>query len=177
MKGALNTDRRKTRRLRACRWAASLSSFAGKERIGGSLRRRKPTGSRRAAKRKRSIRLRVLLVALMLILMSCVYIWQRVTIITLSTRAKELRLETKRMQETRKYLEVEVANLSCVSRIEKKGVQMGLTYPQLDQIGFIRELPDSTFLDRRGFAKNVWAKLTTLRESFLPGDEAVAREI
>jgi cell division protein FtsL len=151
--------------------------LAGEERIGGSLRRRKMTGSRQTAKKKKAIRLRFLLVALMLILLPCVYIWQRVTIITLSTRAKELRLQTKRMQETRKYLEIEVADLSSVSRIEEKGLQMGLTYPHLDQIGLMRELPDSTFLERRGFAKNVWAKLTTLRESILPGDEAVAREI
>ena len=135
------------------------------------------TGTRRGAKRKRPFRFRFLLVALMLILLSCVYIWQRVTMITLSTRAKELRLETTRMQETRKYLEVEVADLSSVSRIEEKGMQMGLTYPHLDQIGLIRELPDSTFLERRGFAKNVWAKLTTLRENFLSGDQAEAREI
>jgi cell division protein FtsL len=145
--------------------------------MGGSLRRRKPARSSQAAKRKRSIRLRLLLAALILILLSCVYVWQRVTIITLSTRAKELRLEANKMQETRKYLEVEVADLGTVSRIEEKGLQMGLTYPRLDQIGLIRELPDSTFLERPGFARNVWAKLTTLRESFLPGEEAVAREI
>jgi cell division protein FtsL len=141
------------------------------------LRRRKTTGSRRTGKKTKSFRLRFLLVALMLILLSCVYVWQRVTMITLSTRVKELRLETKRVQETRKYLEVEVADLSSVSRIEEKGLHMGLTYPHLDQIGLIRELPDSTFLERRGFAKNVWARLTTLKDSFLSGDEAVAREI
>ena len=141
------------------------------------MRRRKTTGSRRTGKKTKSFRLRFLLVALMLILLSCIYVWQRVTMITLSTRVKELRLETKRMQETRKYLEVEVADLSSVSRIEEKGLQMGLTYPHLDQIGLMRELPDSTFLERRGFAKNVWAKLTTLRDSFLSGDQAEAREI
>jgi len=141
------------------------------------LKRRKTTGSRRTGKRTKSFRLRFLLVTLLLICLSCVYIWQRVTMITLSTRVGELKLETKRMQETRKYLEVEVANLSSVSRIEDKGLEMGLIYPRLDQIGLIRELPDSAFLERRGFAKNVWAKLTTLRESLLSGDEAVAREI
>ncbi|UCB53392.1 MAG: hypothetical protein JSV10_04765 [Candidatus Zixiibacteriota bacterium] len=141
------------------------------------MRRRKPRGSRLTAKRKRRFRLRLVLVALALILLSCVYIWQRVTVITLSAQAKELRLETKRMQEIRKYLEVEVADLSSVPRIEEKGLQMGLTYPDLDQIGLIRELPDSTFLETRGFAKNVWARLRALQKSFLPGDEAVAKEI
>jgi cell division protein FtsL len=145
--------------------------------MGGRLRRRRPTRSRLTAKRKRRSRLRLLLIVLTLILLSCVYIWQRVTTVTLSTRAKELRLETKRMQETRKYLEVELTDLGSVSRIERKGLQMGLTYPRLDQIGLIRELPDSTFLETEGFARNVWARLRALQRSLLSGDEAVAREI
>ena len=141
------------------------------------MRRRKSTRNHLAAKRKRRSRLRLFLIVLTLILLSCVYIWQRVTVITLSARAKELRLETKRMQEVRKYLEVEVANLSSIPRIEAKGVQMGLAYPDLDQIGLIRELSDSTYLETPGFAKNVWAGLRALQKSLLPGDEAVAKEI
>jgi hypothetical protein len=88
-----------------------------------------------------------------------------------------LRLETKRMQEVHKYLEIEVANLISVPRLEKKGMQMGLAYPSLDQIGLIRELPDSTYLETQGFAKNVWARLRALRKTLLPGDEALAKEI
>ena len=141
------------------------------------MRRRKSTRGRLTAKRKRRSRLRLLFIVLTLIFLSCVYIWQRVTVITLSAQAKELRLETKRMQEIRKYLEVKVANLSSIPRIEKKGMQMGLIYPSLDQIGLIRELPDSTYLETPGFAKNVWARLRALRKTLLPGDEALAREI
>ena len=141
------------------------------------MRRKNSTRGRLTAKRKRRSRLRLLFIVLTLIFLSCVYIWQRVTVITLSARAKELRLETNRMQEIRKYLEVEVANLSSIPRIEKKGMQMGLAYPGLDQIGLIRELPDSTYLETQGFAKNVWARLRALRKTLLPGDEAVAKEI
>ncbi|MGB7063284.1 MAG: hypothetical protein WBF13_13145 [Candidatus Zixiibacteriota bacterium] len=141
------------------------------------MRRRKSTRGRLTAKRKRRSRLRLLFIVLALIFLSCVYIWQRVTVITLSAQAKELRLETKRMQEIHKYLEVEVANLSSIPRIEKKGMQMGLAYPGLDQIGLIRELPDSTYLETQGFAKNVWARLRALRKTLLPGDEALAKEI
>lgn len=141
------------------------------------MRRRKSTRGRLTAKRKRRSRLCLLFIVLTLIFLSCVYIWQRVTVITLSAQAKELRLETKRMQEIRKYLEVKVANLSSIPRIEKKGMQMGLIYPSLDQIGLIRELPDSTYLETPGFAKNVWARLRALRKTLLPGDEALAREI
>jgi len=141
------------------------------------VRRRKSTRGRLTAKRKRRSKLRLLFIVLTLIFLSCVYIWQRVTVITLSAQAKELRLETKRMQEVRKYLEVEVANLSSIPRIETKGVQMGLAYPDLDQIGLIRELSDSTYLETQGFAKNVWARLRALRKTLLPGDEALAKEI
>ncbi len=141
------------------------------------MRRKKSTRGRLTAKRKRRSRLRLLFIVLTLIFLSCVYIWQRVTVITLSAQAKELRLETKRMQEIRKYLEVEVTNLSSIPRIEKKGMQMGLAYPGLDQIGLIRELPDSTYLETQGFAKNVWARLRALRKTLLPGDEALAKEI
>ena len=141
------------------------------------MRRKKSTRGRLTAKRERRSRLRLFLIVLTLILLSCVYIWQRVTVITLSAQAKELRLETKRMQEIRKYLEIEVANLSSIPRIEKKGMQMGLAYPGLDQIGLIRELPDSTYLETQGFAKNVWARLRALRKTLLPGDEALAKEI
>ena len=141
------------------------------------MRRKKSTRGRLTAKRERHSRLRLLFIVLTLIFLSCVYIWQRVTVITLSAQAKELRLETKRMQEIRKYLEIEVANLSSIPRIEKKGMQMGLAYPGLDQIGLIRELPDSTYLETQGFAKNVWARLRALRKTLLPGDEALAKEI
>jgi cell division protein FtsL len=141
------------------------------------VRGRKSTRGRLTAKKKRRSRLRLFLIVLTLIFLSCVYIWQRVTVITLSAQAKELRLETKRMQEIRKYLEVEVTNLSSIPRIEKKGMQMGLAYPGLDQIGLIRELPDSTYLETQGFAKNVWARLRALRKTLLPGDEALAKEI
>ena len=141
------------------------------------MRRKKSTRGRLTAKRKRRSRLRLLFIVLTLIFLSCVYIWQRVTVITLSAQTKELRLETKRMQEVHKYLEIEVANLISVPRIEKKGMQMGLAYPSLDQIGLIRELPDSTYLETQGFAKNVWARLRALRKTLLPGDEAVAKEI
>ncbi len=141
------------------------------------MRRKKSTRGRLTAKRERRSRLRLFLIVLTLILLSCVYIWQRVTVITLSAQAKELRLETKRMQEVRKYLEIEVANLSSIPRIEKKGMQMGLAYPGLDQMGLIRELPDSTYLETQGFAKNVWARLRALRKTLLPGDEALAKEI
>lgn len=147
--------------------------------IGGekSLNRAKTKINRFAVKSRKSLRLKILLISLTLIFLSCVYIWQRVTVITLSAHTKELRLEIKDKQKTRKYLQIEVAELSFIQRIEKIGKKMGFIYPDLDQIGLIREWPDSTYLETPGFAKNIWAKLKALQKDLLSGDEAIAKEI
>ena len=147
--------------------------------IGGErLRRSKTKATRVAAKRKKSLKLKFLLIFLALISLSYLYIWQRVTVITLSAQAKELRLEIKQKQKIRKYLQIEVTQLSSVQRIEEMGKKMGFVYPGLDQIGLIRESSDSTYLETPGLAKNIWAKLKTFPKNLLPvGDEAIAKEI
>jgi len=127
--------------------------------------------------RKRSFKLNSLLVFLTLISLSCVYIWQRVTIITLCAHTKELRLEIQQKQKIRKYLQIEVTQFSSIQRIEKMGKKLGLVYPHLDQIGLIRESSDSTYLETPGFTKNIWAKLKAVQEDLLSGDEAIAKEI
>jgi cell division protein FtsL len=133
--------------------------------------------NRFAAKRKRSLRLKFFLIFLTLIFLSCLYVWQRVTVITLSDHTKELRLEIKQKQKARKYLQIEVAELSSIQRIEVIGKKMGFVYPSLDQIGLIQESSDSTYLETPGFAENVWAKLKALQKDLLSGDEAIAKEI
>jgi cell division protein FtsL len=142
------------------------------------VRRSKTKASHTPAKRKRSLRLKFLLIFLALIFFSCVYIWQRVTVITLSARTKELRLEIKQKQKIRKYLQIEVTQLSSIQRIEEMGKEMGFVYPNLDQIGLIHESYDSTYLETPGLAKNIWAKLKTFPKNLLSvGDEAIAKEI
>jgi cell division protein FtsL len=125
---------------------------------------------------KKSTRPKFLLIVMALILLSCVYIWQRVITITLSARTKELRLEISEKQETLKYLQIEVTRLSSVPRIEERGKEMGLVYPQLDQIGFLRESSDSTYLETSGSPGNFWTKLRKLQREILSPDEALAKE-
>jgi cell division protein FtsL len=131
----------------------------------------------RISKRKKTLRRKYLLIFLSLILLCCLYIWQRVSVITLSARTKELRLEIQQKQKIHKYLQIEVTSLSSIERIETKGRQMGLDYPNLDKMGLIRESGDSTYMEKSGFAKDVWAKLKALQKGLLPGDQAIAKEI
>lgn len=131
----------------------------------------------RISKRKKTLRGKYLLIFLSFILLCCLYIWQRVSVITLSARTKELRLEIQQKQKIRKYLQIEVTSLSSIERIENKGRQMGLDYPSLDKMGLIRESSDSTYMEKSGFAKDVWAKLKALQKGLLPGDQAIAKEI
>ncbi|MCK4403555.1 MAG: septum formation initiator family protein [candidate division Zixibacteria bacterium] len=133
--------------------------------------------NRFVVKRKKRLRLKFLLIFLVLIFLSCLYIWQRVTVITLSANTNELRLEIRQKQKTRKYLQIEVTKLSSVQRIEEMGKKMGFVYPGPDQMGLIRESSDSTYLETPGFAKNIWAKLKALQKDLLSGDEAIAKEI
>ena len=142
-----------------------------------SLSRGKSKRRRFPPKREKSSKLKFLLILLALIFLSCVYIWQRVTVITLSARTKELRFEIKQKQKTREYLQIEVTELSSIQRIEEMGKEMGFVYPRLDQIGLIRESSDSTYLESPGFAKNIWTKLKTFHKDLLSGDEAIAKEI
>jgi len=133
--------------------------------------------NRPAAKRKKSLKLKFRLIFLVLILLSCVYIWQRVTVITLSARTKELKVEINQKQKACKYLQIEVTKLSSVKRIEKIGKNMGLAYPNLDQMGLICESSDSTNRKTPGLVKSIWAKLKAFQEDLLSGDEAIAKEI
>ncbi|NIM99117.1 MAG: hypothetical protein GTO24_13860 [candidate division Zixibacteria bacterium] len=130
------------------------------------------------ASRNGSFRTKFLMILLTIIFLSCVYIWQRITVVTLSACTKGLRVEIKQKQKVRKYLQIEVTKLSSVQRIEKLGRALGFAYPRLGQIGLIRESPDSTYLETPGLAKSLWTRLKSLRNDFLfPGDEAFAKEI
>ncbi len=129
------------------------------------------------AGRKKGFNAGVLFVFLALISVSCLYIWQRVTVVALAGRAKELKLKIESKQEVLTYLQIEVTRLGSVERIEEKGKQMGLVYPSLDKIEWIRESSDSVYLEKPYPPGSIWAKLTAFRRKLLPGDEAVAKEI
>jgi len=129
-------------------------------------------------KRKKSWKLKFLLIFLSVVFLSLVYIWQRVTVLTLSTRIKQWRWEIQQQRKVQKYLQIEVTELSSIQRIEAIANQMGFVYPPLDQIGWIQEIPDSTFRKKEGVGEKVWAKLKMLKRGiFIGGDKVEAKEI
>jgi len=141
------------------------------------LTRRKDKRKHAAAGSRKRAGTGVLLVFLVVISMSCLYIWQRVTVVALASRAKELKQEIEAKQETLKYLQVELTKLGSVERIEELGKEMGLVYPSLDQIEWIRESSDSIYLEKRNSSGGLWTQLTAIQKKLFPGEEAVAKEI
>lgn len=95
----------------------------------------------------------------MLIFLSIVYIWQRVTVFTLANEIKRLNVQIVSQQKEYKYIQVEVASLSSVKRIEGLARAMGFVYPSLEQIEVLSEAPNSAGLKRRSWMGNVWTKL------------------
>lgn len=140
--------------------------------------RKNQTKRRRPVTKKRRILNRgPLFILLAVILVACLYIWQRVTVVALAGRTKELKVEIDGKQEALKYLQIEVTHLGSIQRIEERGKKMGLVYPSLDRIEWIRESSDSVYLEKRRLAGSIWAKLTALQRKLLPGEEAVAKEV
>lgn len=141
------------------------------------MRAKRSRKKRPPAKRKSSFKRAYLLIFLTVIFLSCLYIWQRITVVTLAGENKELRLKIKRKQQIHKYLQIEVTKLNSIQRIEERGRQLGLMYPPLDRMGWIHESSDSVYLEHGGLTGKIWARLKTLHRDLLSGDEAVAREI
>ncbi|KPL04058.1 MAG: hypothetical protein AMJ90_02040 [candidate division Zixibacteria bacterium SM23_73_2] len=72
--------------------------------------------------------------------LSLVYIWQKVTVLKFSQDIKEMKTEIAEKQKKVKYLNIEIAKLSSVERIERIAqLRLGLIYPKTDQIVFLEE--------------------------------------
>lgn len=96
---------------------------------------------------------------IVLMILAIIHIWQRVTILTLASEIKGLNMQIEKQQKEYKYLQVEIAYLSSVERIERLTKEMGFTYPSLEQIGLLPEVADSDIHERPGLIKEVWTKL------------------
>jgi len=92
-------------------------------------------------RRKKSfVFIKTLFVLVFLGLISLVYIWQKVVVLKLSQGIKNIRSEISEKEKRCKYLEIEIAKLSSIVRIEDVAhSKLGLTYPQTDQIFFLKE--------------------------------------
>jgi cell division protein FtsL len=110
-------------------------------------------------KKERKNRVKFFLILMVLILLSIIYIWQRVTVLTLAKEIKRLNTQIDKQRKEYKYLQVEVASLSSVERIERLAKEMEFFYPSLEQIGVLTEEPDSDISEKQGLLKSVWTKL------------------
>jgi cell division protein FtsL len=129
------------------------------------------------AGRLKSLKYKLFLLFLTPILLASLYIWQRVTVITLSSQNKELRVEIKQRQKVLDYLQVEVTRLNSIDRIEKTIGSLGFVQPPLDSVGVILEYAEAASVDTSGEKENIWAKLKTLQKNLLSGDKVEAKEI
>jgi cell division protein FtsL len=141
------------------------------------LGRNKIRATRFDRKGSKSFRLKFLLIFLTPILLSSLYIWQRVTVITLSAQTKELRVKIKQQEKTLNYMQIEETKLSSIDRIQKKVEDMGFVQPPMNSIALIQESFDSTSIKKLEAKENVWAKLRSLKKNLLFGDKVEAKEI
>ena len=121
-----------------------------------------------APKKGKSFRVKFFLILMMLIFLSIVHIWQRVTVLTLANEIKTRNVQIGNQQKEYKYIQVEVATLSSVERIERLAKEMGFVYPSLEQIEVLSEVPNSANLKRQGWINNIWGKLKGIGRNLLP---------
>jgi cell division protein FtsL len=141
------------------------------------LKRNKIKFNRLTAGRSNNLKYKLFLLFLTPILISSLYIWQRVTVITLSSQNKELRVEIKQRQRVLDYLQVEVARLNSIDRIEKTIGSLGFVQPPFDSVGVILEYAETPAVDTLGEKENIWAKLKALQKNLLSSDKVEAKEI
>jgi cell division protein FtsL len=114
---------------------------------------------------------------MLFIFLAIIYIWQRVTVLTLANNIKELKVQIGNQQKEYKYIQVEVASLSSVERIERLAKEMGFVYPSYEQIGRLPEAPDSVISEKKSFLRNMWTKLEKVKKNILSPDKAEAKEV
>ena len=68
------------------------------------------------------------------------HIWQRVTVLELCQDVKDLKEHLSEVQKKYKYLNIEIAALGSVQRIESIALgDLSLTYPQAERIVYLNE--------------------------------------
>lgn len=74
-------------------------------------------------------------------------------------------------------MQIEVAKLSSIDRLEKTIEDLGFVLPLFDSIGVIQESVDSSQGDTLGEKENIWVKLKSLQKNLFWGDKVEAKEI
>ncbi len=95
------------------------------------------------------------------------HIWQRVTILKLSQDVRNLRRELSEVQKKYKYLNIEIAGLSSVKRIESIAINdLGLSYPQAERVVYLDE-PLISLPERREDSFVLWEKFKEVADGFI----------
>jgi cell division protein FtsL len=95
------------------------------------------------------------------------YIWQRVTVLKLSQDVRDLRGELSQVQKKYKYLNIEIASLSSVQRIESIAINdLGLSYPPAERIIYLDE-PLISLPERLEDSFVLWEKLKKVTDGFI----------
>jgi cell division protein FtsL len=116
---------------------------------------------------------------LLILLIALGHVWQRVTVLKLSQDAKSLKGELSEIEKRYKYLNIEIASLSSVERIQSIAVDaLGLTYPQAEKIIYLNE-PLISSPDKPEDLFALWAKLKRIPEKliFVTEERLEAKEI
>jgi cell division protein FtsL len=128
-------------------------------------------------KKEKNFHLKFFLILTVLIFLSIVYIWQRVTLVTLANEIKRLNVDLSHQQREYKYLQMEVVSLSSVERIGELAQKMGFVCPSFEQRAVLLEAPDSLIFERRGLLQNMWSKLEKIKGNLLSGGGVEAKEV
>jgi cell division protein FtsL len=95
------------------------------------------------------------------------HIWQRVTLLELSQDVKDLKGQLSEVQKKYKYLNIEIAALGSVQRIESIALgDLSLTYPQAEKIVYLSE---PLICSRHGSADSfvLWDKFKELAHGLI----------
>jgi len=94
-------------------------------------------------------------------------VWQRVAVLKLTQEVESLREDLSETEKKYKYLNIEMANLSSVERIESIGMnELGLTYPKAERIVYLIEPLIPSPLKKED-SSMLWAKLKKTASNFL----------
>lgn len=94
-------------------------------------------------------------------------VWQRVAVLKLTQEVEGLRSEVSEIEKKYKYLNIEIADLSSVERIESIAIkELGLTYPRAERIVYLNE-PLIPSLGKEKDSYMLWAKLKKTANNFL----------
>jgi cell division protein FtsL len=88
---------------------------------------------------------------MVLIFLSIIHIWQRVTVLTLANEAKKLNVKISKQQKEYKYLQLEVARLGS-----------------FEQIGVLPEAQDSALTGEHSWIDDIWIRLKRIKRNLLP---------